>query len=1230
VTIKSLLFCLFLYVCLVWVGAAYLYPAEILHYGLLWTAIGLIAVLAFLIVSRLFGWWRLWRAKAAARPANPTKPVPTTHPDDEALRLLIAEANAVLARAPSFAGKGRTPLSAMPLYLLIGPDGSGKTSTFLNSGLEPQFLAGQVAGSVPVAPTRLFNFWLAKNAIFVEMGGRTFGGEISRLSELLRMLRGRSDIPFWRRLWSEPDQPMDLRGVIAFCDSKELTGASSDPQRLERLSRDWQERLRAIAGVFGIPFPVYQVITKCDKIPFFSEFFRRLPETEAGQVLGCTVAPRTVGTSSSDTSTMTEVFAEAEAKRLTSSFRPLYHALCERRLTQLAHEPDPAQRPAIYEFPRELKRIRSPLVQFLTDVFRPDAFGPNPVLRGYYLTGVRESAAMDPGLTQTGISARNPSIETVRPFDGDATRIFQTDDAGRAPGPGIRRNLGERWVFVADLFHKIILADYTPSAIRPIDERLRRYRKLAFGAVCGVCILLCIAFIASWTLNRRLLGDIARAGSNRTDPRGQLPTLNDLKSLDDLRNQVAGLQGHWPIRYHWGLYSGDRVLKATREAYFRRFRELLLNDLNGVMVADLGSLPVSPPAYAPYEPIYRTLKTHLIISSGSCPVDTSLVSSVLKEYRSRIVPGAASEWQMLADRQIDFYASELKNGNPVPLREDAEGRERARQYLRQIKGVERFYVGILANAEKAGLKTTRLGDLASNYTQVLSGPAEVSSVFSHDGWKYVEEQSKKADAGAPGDACVVGSRVAGQSKQDAETTQAIQRMFLRDYADHWRKFVEGFSVTKYASAQDAARKLEILSDHKSPLLAVLVMTSNQTSFLLPGSQPDANLIQKGIGKVDKLMGSFKKAASEANASASPPDDPPDILNSPEDIARSFQPVDAVVPPGSDPWVSDKNKTYIDALAQLANAMKDIAHASESPDAEAAHQAARDSYRKALDTVRQIAEGFKASGVSNLDVTVKSLLEAPIINADHLIIDKGKVAPGIAMAKVNGELRAFCNSETRTLHKYPFQQDSPDDVGPSEFTGVLDALSQFQKSSLADFTVKDGIWKAKDSATKLQVTAQMLAFLNRAEQVRQAFYATGVTQPQFTYTLRPNLDPRWNGYSLKLEINGQAHVWTTGLQHQFSWPNATDPRNSSAALGLHGPVDLPIDSRPGAWGIFRIFGDAEPRELNDKHVEWKHGGIGQPGKIDPPVQLDIAGFPGEQDIFNPKFWEGFKCPPSAVQ
>jgi len=145
VSIKTLLFVLFLYVCLVWVGAHYCTLApSCLEFGFRWTALGLIAVLAFVIGARILGWWRLWRAKSAIRPAAAAKPTPMVHEDDAALAALITEANAGLAAAPGYAERrGRAPLSGMPLYLLIGPEASGKTSTLLNSGWSRSCLLGK-------------------------------------------------------------------------------------------------------------------------------------------------------------------------------------------------------------------------------------------------------------------------------------------------------------------------------------------------------------------------------------------------------------------------------------------------------------------------------------------------------------------------------------------------------------------------------------------------------------------------------------------------------------------------------------------------------------------------------------------------------------------------------------------------------------------------------------------------------------------------------------------------------------------------------------------------------------------------------------------------------------------------------------------------------------------------------------------------------------------------------
>jgi hypothetical protein len=63
-----------------------------------------------------------------------------------------------------------------------------------------------------------------------------------------------------------------------------------------------------------------------------------------------------------------------------------------------------------------------------------------------------------------------------------------------------------------------------------------------------------------------------------------------------------------------------------------------------------------------------------------------------------------------------------------------------------------------------------------------------------------------------------------------------------------------------------------------------------------------------------------------------------------------------------------------------------------------------------------------------------------------------------------------------------------------------------------------------------------------------------------------------------------------------------------------------------------LGDAEPRDLDSKLVEWRYtsSGVGRREPIDPaPVHLEIVE-PRGQDVFNPKFWDGLRCPSAAVQ
>ena len=129
----------------------------------------------------------------------------------------------------------------------------------------------------------------------------------------------------------------------------------------------------------------------------------------------------------------------------------------------LPRENDPQKVPGAYEFPREFRKLRSTLVQFLVDVCRPSQLRASPFLRGFYFSGVRPVMVQDTAVAE----AQRPATQRS-PFEaaGSATGIFRAG-IPTAPPPMAAAPLGgggarkvPQWVFLSHLFNDVILRDY--------------------------------------------------------------------------------------------------------------------------------------------------------------------------------------------------------------------------------------------------------------------------------------------------------------------------------------------------------------------------------------------------------------------------------------------------------------------------------------------------------------------------------------------------------------------------------------------------------------------------------------------------------------------------------------------------------------------------------------------------------------------------------------------------
>lgn len=338
---------------------------------------------------------------------------------------LIREAGQRLSASSTLAEKGgKRSLFDLPLYILAGPAGAGKTTAFLSAGLSPQLLAGHVQQESTILPTALGNLWYASDAVFVEAGGRFFAEDTHEWRTLVEQV-SHDKQSFVQQLRSANTRATKVRGIVWFCDITSFLGMP-DPGRIATLGRKLREYLLVAGEVLGSSFPVYVVFTKADLVPHFADYFRPISETDSRQVLGCTLQ-------ASNLSNANEVYAEAYTKRLTDSFNRLYARLADKRLMLLAREAEGARKPGIYEFPRELKRIRDSLIQFLVEAFRPNPLQPGPLLRGFYFTGMQEVPVA------SGLSHVTADAVSSNPTNMEATLLFQAKmgatDAARSLAP---------------------------------------------------------------------------------------------------------------------------------------------------------------------------------------------------------------------------------------------------------------------------------------------------------------------------------------------------------------------------------------------------------------------------------------------------------------------------------------------------------------------------------------------------------------------------------------------------------------------------------------------------------------------------------------------------------------------------------------------------------------------------------------------------------------------------
>ena len=170
----------------------------------------------------------------------------------------------------------RIYLSHLPWYLLIGQETSGKSTLLAHSNVN-FVLAKQFNSDKKVmTPSETCDWWATKEFVLVDVPG-------AFLSER----KGQTHTVLWNSLLNlihTSQQEKSVNGVLIAINLPELGKQSSSEKN--QFIRDLKKRIFSLQEKFGKALPFYFVITKCDLIPGFSDFFSELSSDELIQPWG--------------------------------------------------------------------------------------------------------------------------------------------------------------------------------------------------------------------------------------------------------------------------------------------------------------------------------------------------------------------------------------------------------------------------------------------------------------------------------------------------------------------------------------------------------------------------------------------------------------------------------------------------------------------------------------------------------------------------------------------------------------------------------------------------------------------------------------------------------------------------------------------------------------------------------------------------------------------------------
>jgi len=346
-------------------------------------------------------------------------------------------------------------LYTVPWYLIVGESGAGKTEAIRHSDIS--FVTGLTDQYQGAGGTVNMDWWFTSDGVILDTAGRMFfenadeGGSKLWKSFLALMKKYRRHAP--------------INGLILAIPADTIR--VDDADTIKRKAAHIARQMDTIQRMLDVRFPVYVLVTKCDLIHGFREFFENLDDRLRNQVFGW--SNRGDLDEPFDPSQTPEIIAEVVQKLNRRRLR-LMDTVAMGGGSGAADRID-----NLYTFPDAIIALSEKLKLYMEAIFAQSS-GPFS-LKPLFIRGIYFTAAMQQGKALDVELAR---MLNVNPKELPENRRWETN----------------RCFFLHDLFMEKVFKEggLVTSATNARKEHAR-HRAIFAAAGTGVAV---IVFLLSW------------------------------------------------------------------------------------------------------------------------------------------------------------------------------------------------------------------------------------------------------------------------------------------------------------------------------------------------------------------------------------------------------------------------------------------------------------------------------------------------------------------------------------------------------------------------------------------------------------------------------------------------------------------------------------------------------------------------------------------------------------